>query len=86
MNVINPSEGLPYELSYEELQDLENAALQDLIAYENRPYHEKRRDEYPPIADYIDGLVKNDQIQIDAYFAACLAVKAKYPKPSNNNT
>jgi hypothetical protein len=30
--------------------------------------------------DYIDGVVKGDQAQIDAYVAACLAVKAKYPK------
>ena len=43
-------------------------------------YIEKRAAEYPSITDYIDGLVKNDQAQIDAYIAACLAVKAKYPK------
>lgn len=41
----------------------------------------KRAAEYPPIAEYIDGVVKGDQAQIDAYIAACLAVKAKYPKP-----
>lgn len=44
-------------------------------------YSEKRVAEYPSIAEYIDGLVKGDQSQIDAYIAACLAVKAKYPKP-----
>jgi hypothetical protein len=43
-------------------------------------YAEKRAAEYPPMADYIDGVVKGDQAQIDAYIAACLAVKAKYPK------
>jgi hypothetical protein len=43
-------------------------------------YQRKRAQEYPPIADYIDGVVKGDQAQIDAYVAACLAVKAKYPK------
>jgi hypothetical protein len=43
-------------------------------------YIEKRRAEYPPITDYIDGVVKGDQAQIDAYIAACQAVKAKYPK------
>lgn len=36
---------------------------------------------YPDIAVYLDGVVKGDQAQIDAYIAACLAVKAKYPKP-----
>jgi len=44
-------------------------------------YQQKRMLEYPPITDYIDGVVKGDQAQIDAYIAACLAVKAKYPKP-----
>jgi hypothetical protein len=39
-----------------------------------------RAKEYPPITDYIDGVVKGDQIQIDKYIADCLAVKAKYPK------
>jgi len=43
-------------------------------------YIAKRAAEYPPITDYIDGVVKNDQAQIDKYIADCLAVKAKYPK------
>jgi hypothetical protein len=43
-------------------------------------YATKRKAEYPPIEDYLDGVVKNDQSQIKAYIAACLAVKAKYPK------
>lgn len=44
-------------------------------------YAQKRALEYPPIADYIDGVVKGDQAQIDAYIAACLAVKERFPKP-----
>jgi hypothetical protein len=44
-------------------------------------YATKRKAEYPPVTDYIDGVVKGDQSQIDAYVAACQAVKAKYPKP-----
>ena len=44
-------------------------------------YRVQRQFEYPPITDYIDGVVKGDQAQIDAYIAACQAVKAKYPKP-----
>jgi hypothetical protein len=43
-------------------------------------YKYKRAAEYPAITDYIDGVVKGDQAQIDAYIAACQAVKAKYPK------
>lgn len=36
---------------------------------------------YPPITDYIDGVVKGNQAQIDKYIADCLAVKANHPKP-----
>jgi hypothetical protein len=43
-------------------------------------YKAKRAAEYPSITDYIDGVVKGDQAQIDKYIADCLAVKAKYPK------
>jgi hypothetical protein len=43
-------------------------------------YKYARAREYPPITDYIDGVVKGDQAQIQAYIDACLAVKAKYPK------
>lgn len=43
-------------------------------------YAQKRISEYPPMTDYLDGIVKGDTAQVDAYIAACLAVKAKYPK------
>jgi len=43
-------------------------------------YAEKRVAEYPPMTDYLDGVVKGDQAQIDKYIADCQAVKAKYPK------
>jgi hypothetical protein len=45
-----------------------------------KKYQRKRAAEYPPITDYIDGVVKGDQAQIDKYIADCQAVKAKYPK------
>ena len=43
-------------------------------------YIAKRASEYPPMTDYLDAIVKNDQAQIDKYIADCLAVKVKYPK------
>jgi hypothetical protein len=56
----------------------DKAAVQ---AYFNaRAYIAKRLAEYPPITDYLDGVVKGDQAQIDKYIADCLAVKVKYPK------
>ena len=43
-------------------------------------YKYARAREYPNMVDYIDGVVKGDQAQIDKYIADCLAVKAKFPK------
>lgn len=43
-------------------------------------YKQLRAAEYPPVTDYLDGVVKGDQAQIAAYIAACAAVKVKYPK------
>jgi hypothetical protein len=43
-------------------------------------YIAKRQAEYPPMTDYLDGIAKGDQAQIDKYIADCLAVKERYPK------
>ena len=43
-------------------------------------YIAKRQAEYPPFTDYLDGVAKGDQAQINKYIADCQAVKAKYPK------
>ena len=43
-------------------------------------YKSKRQAEYPPITDYLDGIVKGDQAQIAKYIADCQAIKTKYPK------
>ena len=59
--------------------EAETARLQ--AEFDAAKYQRQREKEYPPITDYIDGVVKGDQAQIDAYIQACLAVKAKYPKP-----
>lgn len=40
-----------------------------------------RKAEYPPIEDYIDGVVKGDDAQVAAYKARCLEVKKRYPLP-----
>lgn len=45
------------------------------------PYNELREAEYPDFRLYLDGVVKGDDAQIQAYIDACLAVKEKYPKP-----
>ena len=56
----------------------DEAAVQAYI--EANAYKGQRAAEYPPATDYLDGVVKGDQAQIDKYIADCLAVKAAYPK------
>ena len=48
--------------------------------YDAQDYARKRKAAYPNIYDYIDGIVKSDQAQIDKYIADCQAVKDKYSK------
>ena len=51
-----------------------------ITEYDAQDYARKRKAEYPDIYDYMDGVVKNDQVQIDKYIADCQAVKSKYSK------
>lgn len=44
-------------------------------------YQKLRAAEYPDFREYLDGIVKGDSEQVQAYIDKCLAVKAKYPKP-----
>ena len=56
----------------------DNNAVEALVASE--AYKDLRAKEYPPFTDYLDGIVKGDNAQVQAYIDACLAVKNKYPK------
>ena len=70
----------------------EETVPDDVIAYVNS-YKTKRAAEYPNITDYLDAKAKQastdettkaeGEAQEAAYLAACLAVKAKYPKPTS---
>ena len=62
------------EITESEANAIEQSAIVPLT------YAQKRVLEYPPMANYLDGIVKNDQDQIQKYINDCLAVKAKYPK------
>jgi hypothetical protein len=61
-----------------------NAVVYDETAVQaymdSKAYIAKRQAEYPSFIDYLDGVVKGDQAQIDKYIADCQAVKTKYPK------
>jgi len=73
---------VPFTAEEEAERDAEEAAFAaEQLALLATSYQRQRSAEYPPMADYIDGIVKGDQAQVQAYIDACLAVKAKYPKP-----
>jgi hypothetical protein len=55
-------------------------AAKEAADFEALPYGRKREMEYPPYPDYLDGIVNNDQAQVDKYISDCKAVKDKYPK------
>jgi hypothetical protein len=62
-------------------EDISKPTEAELLSWvDPNAYKAKRAAEYPPITDYLDGVVKGNQAQIDKYIADCLAVKAKYPK------
>lgn len=62
-------------------QEVEAEIVRLQSEYNNTEYQRLRAAEYPDFKDYLDGIVKGDQAQVQAYIDACLAVKAKYPKP-----
>lgn len=67
-----------------EIVDMVHQQYEEAIKVQNfndLDYRQKRAREYPPATDYLDGIVKGDQAQIQKYINDCLAVKAKYPKP-----
>ena len=65
-------------------QALVDAAAAEITAEEAATaYQRQRAPEYPSAADLADGLYwasKGDSAKLDEYYAACDAVKAKYPK------
>jgi len=65
-------------------QDLTNLPIltqEELDADLLNNVHQRRILEYPPLTDFADAWVKQDETALEEYRQACLAVKAKYPKP-----
>ena len=64
------------------------AAWDAYVAEQNATqYQRDRQPEYPSLADLADALYwsnQGDNTKLDEYYAACAAVKAKYPKPEVN--
>ena len=78
-NVISIRDDVAYDVNDKEVVYDENAVQ---IEIDNHAYIERRKAEYPDFREYLDGIVKGDQAQIDKYIADCQAVKLKYPKGS----
>ena len=75
---------VPFTAEEETARDAEEKLWEDEQAeLAKTQYKRDRLKEYPPMEDYLDGIVKGDQAQIDKYIADCLAVKEKYPKGEN---
>ena len=67
-----------------ELQAAYDAYVAEQAATE---YQRNRQPEYPSLATLADALYwsnQGDNTKLDEYYAACAAVKAKYPKPEVN--
>jgi len=66
-------------------QSLVDAAAAEIAAERAATaYQRQRQPEYPSLAELADALYwasTGDTTKLDAYYAACGAVKAKYPKP-----
>lgn len=79
---MTPNGPVPFTAEEEAARDAEEAQwAAEQVEAAKLAYQTKRAAEYPPITDYLDGIVKGDQAQVQTYIDACLAVKAKYPKP-----
>jgi hypothetical protein len=69
------------EMTAEEITQRNAEVAQAEAEFAATGYISQRQVAYPPIEDYIDGIVKGDTAQVQAYVDACLAVKAQFPKP-----
>jgi hypothetical protein len=76
----NPAVWLPNCTPITDAEANSILAAKEQAAINAMTYSQKRAAEYPNIIDYVDGIVKGDQAQVQAYIDACLAVKTKYPK------
>jgi hypothetical protein len=79
---MTPDGKVPFTAEEEAEWDAKKAqAVAEQVELAKTAYQVQRSLEYPPMANYLDGIVKGDTAQVQAYVDACLAVKVKYPKP-----
>ena len=90
-----PNAQLSIEKSYESIlwlddrpqpskAEVEAELAAQMAEWERTEYQRLRAPEYPPLTDLADAIFwqqQGDNSKMEAYVAACEAVKAKYPKP-----
>ena len=59
--------------------EYDKASVQQHV--DSHSYITKRQAEYPPMAEYLDAVVRGDQQGIEDYIKRCQQIKEKYPKP-----
>lgn len=64
-----------------EQQAMDIIAQEQQAEFDALPYYVKRQISYPPINDYMTGIIDGSQTEINAYIDACKAINAKYPSP-----
>jgi hypothetical protein len=69
------------EITIEERDEL--IQLNEQAIFDALPYQEKRRLSYPPIDQFMEGLVYGDEAKMQAYINQYRAVDLAYPAPDS---
>jgi hypothetical protein len=77
INTLEWHDGNPTNITNQQILDKQSELQAE---YDSKEYQRDRAKEYPDFKEYLDGIVKGDDAQIQKYINDCLAVKAKYPK------
>jgi hypothetical protein len=80
--VINGEEIVTWNDNMTPISDIEinNKIIELKNKWTSNQYQRDRAKAYPNFIEYLDGIVKGDEQQVQKYIEDCLAVKAKYPK------
>jgi hypothetical protein len=77
INTLEWHDGNPTNITNKQILDKQKEIQAE---YDSKKYQRDRTNKYPDFKEYLDGIVKGDNVQVQKYINDCLAVKAKYPK------
>jgi ATP-dependent exoDNAse (exonuclease V) beta subunit len=69
---------------YMQVGDMENYVHCSEVLRDLYQCWEDRKNEYPPIEEFLDAYAKDDEVALQEYKDKCMAVKNKYPKPGES--